>query len=66
MPKKPNYWKQKMDSAFDKIIRSYVDFLINLERHSDGRLTFIDDFIEPIIQRIRLGWHNFKEEAVKM
>ncbi len=44
-------WKQKIDPVFDKLVKSYVDFLSPFEKSPrEGRLNFPDDFIEPIIK----------------
>lgn len=52
-----NYRKKKIDPAFDKLIRVYVDSLEQLERNPmEGRLNFPPDFIEPIIQKS--GWQG--------
>ena len=45
-------WKQKIDPAFDKLIKTYVDFLTPFEKSSrEGRLNFPDDFIKPILEK---------------
>lgn len=49
--------KKKIDPAFEKLVRIYVDSLEQLERSPmEGRLNFPPDFIEPIIQKS--GWQG--------
>lgn len=49
--------KQKIDPAFEKLVRIYVDTLEQLERNpTEGRLNFPPDFIESIIQKS--GWQG--------
>ncbi len=50
-------WKQKIDPAFDRLVKTYVDFLSPFEKSPrEGRLNFPDEFIEPIIEKS--DWQN--------
>jgi hypothetical protein len=49
---KTNTWKSKIDPAFDKIIKTYVDFLTPFGKSPrEGRLNFPADFIEPVLEK---------------
>ncbi len=57
-------WKQKIDPAFDKVIRTYANFMTELQRHSnEGKLNFPADFTESIIKKF--GWQDNAEAANK-
>ena len=44
-------WKQKIDPAFDKFVRVYVDSLEQFERNPmEGKFSFPPDFIEAIFK----------------
>lgn len=57
MYKNKAYYHGRIDPAFDKLVRLYVDSLGQLERNPmEGKLNFPSDFIEPIIQKS--GWQG--------
>ncbi len=44
-------WKQKIDPAFDKLIKTHVDFLTSFASSPrEGLLNFPNDFIDPILK----------------
>jgi hypothetical protein len=44
-------WKQKIDPAFDKLVKTYIAFLTPFEKSPrEGRLNFPAEYIEPIIE----------------
>ncbi len=61
-------WKQKIDPAFDKLVKTYVDFLTPFEKSSrEGRLNFPNDFIEPILEKSGLqNAYNQDLESLKV
>lgn len=47
-----NAWKQKIDPAFDKVVKTYVGFLTEFEKNPrEGQLNFPPELIEPITEK---------------
>lgn len=45
-------WKTIIDPAFDKLVKTYIDFLTSFEKSPrEGRLNFPDEFIKPILEK---------------
>ncbi len=61
-------WKNKIDPAFDKPIKTYIKYLSQIENlPDDGHITFKDDFIELINKNPDFSAsynHEFKEEIL--
>jgi hypothetical protein len=58
-------WKEKLDTAFNKQVKVYVAFLVQLERSpNEGQLTLPDDLAKTVSKR--LNTHDLGDiEAVK-
>ncbi|KHE92131.1 MAG: hypothetical protein K8F52_01805 [Candidatus Scalindua rubra] len=59
---KNNSWKEKIDPAFDKPIKTYLEYLHEIEDlPDDGQVTFQDEFIELISKNHNLS-ADYKNE----
>jgi hypothetical protein len=53
MAKIANNWKSKIDPAFDKVVREYVDFLGDLRGNPrEGRLSIPEDVAESLAAKM--------------
>lgn len=64
-----NGWKNKIDPAFDKPIKTYINYLRQIENlPNDGQICFQDDFAELINKNPDFSAsykHEFKKEMLR-